>query len=239
MQWKRSSDNHGVDHYRVFVDGVVVGSTSGRTFTVTGLDPETSYDFKVRPVDTSNNFGPRSKVVTASTTGENLLVVRKGSTWRYKDDDFDLGEAWHQPNFDETNWKSGDGEFGFGDGDEETVVNGGPSNDRTITFYFRIEFDVPDADQFSAIKLQLLRDDGAILFLNGTEILRDNLPGGNIGHNTTALSSVSGADESTYFVFTVDSGALIDGANALAVEIHQASSTSSDLSFDLKVTLLG
>jgi hypothetical protein len=80
----------------------------------------------------------------------------------------------------------------------------------------------------------LLRDDGAVVYLNGREAFRSNMPTGTVEHNTLALSSLS--SESLFFRQDIDPGLLVAGTNVVAVEVHQASQTSSDLSFNLELS---
>src|SRR5207247_1362085 len=96
-------------------------------------------------------------------------------------------------------------------------------------------FDVADPTVLTSLNLDLLRDDGAVLYLNGTEIRRDNMPGDAITFGTLASSVIGGADEQTYFPSVVPANLLVRGRNVLAVEIHQANVTSSDISFDLEL----
>jgi hypothetical protein len=164
------------------------------------------------------------------------LLVPDGSTWMYLDDGSDQGAAWREPEFDDSGWASGAGQLGYGDGDEATTVSyGGDAENKHITTYFRHSFDVVDASIFESLTLRVLRDDGAIVYLNGTEVLRTNMPGGDIGYETLAASTVYGGDESTFFAAGVDTSVLSDGPNVLAVEIHQTAATSSDISFDLEL----
>ena len=94
---------------------------------------------------------------------------------------------------------------------------------------------LPTPDRFTDLTLRLLRDDGALVFLNGQEIVRSNLPDGVITSTTTALSTVGDEDENTFFPFTIDPADLVEGLNVLAVEIHQRNDSSSDISFDLEL----
>jgi alkaline phosphatase len=116
-----------------------------------------------------------------------------------------------------------------------TTVYGGPPYDHFITTYFRTSFSVADPRLYSALTLQLRRDDGAVVYLNGLEVARSNMPGGPITHQTLASSTVGGADEGTFFSYAVPVGELSAGTNALAVEIHQRTTTSTDIGFDLSV----
>ena len=86
--------------------------------------------------------------------------------------------------------------------------------------------------------MEVLRDDGVVLYLNGEEILRDNMPDGPVTSETTAARPVSGQGESHFIRFVVPATGLTSGENVIAAEVHQSGATSSDLGFDLKVTAL-
>jgi hypothetical protein len=107
-----------------------------------------------------------------------------------------------------------------------------------ITTYFRRAFSVSDPAAFQSLTLNLLRDDGAVVYLNGSEVFRSNMPAGTIAHTTTAVAAIGGADESTFYPASVNSSLLVAGTNVLAVELHQANGTSSDLSFDVELVAL-
>ncbi len=160
-------------------------------------------------------------------------LIGKGETWNYLDDGSDQGTAWIGTSFDDSGWSSGDAELGYGDGNETTTVGfGGDANNKYPTTYFRKSFENTDASVY-ALKVGLRRDDGAIVYLNGNEIVRDNMPTGAVTYLDFASGAEGGVDEETYFVFEVDPADLIVGTNYIAVEIHQANATSSDISFDL------
>jgi hypothetical protein len=162
------------------------------------------------------------------------VLVPAGAVWRYLDDGSDQGTAWWATAFPDSNWAFGPAQLGYGDGDEATVVSYGPNpNWKYVTTYFRHTFDVTDPGQFAFLVTELLRDDGAVIYLNGTEVVRSNMPDGPIDFETFAASTVSGAEEDRFFRFYIDANLLVSGANCLAVEIHQRSRTSSDISLDL------
>jgi hypothetical protein len=166
---------------------------------------------------------------SASTT-----LIPTGSVWKYLDNGSNQGTAWQATGFNDSAWKSGPAQLGYGDGDEATVVGYGPNaNAKYITTYFRTAFTVNNAAAVSALNLRLIRDDGAVVYLNGTEVFRSNMPTGAINYTTLASSAVTGADESTFYPATVNPSLLVNGTNYLAVEIHQCAPDSSDISFDL------
>lgn len=97
-----------------------------------------------------------------------------------------------------------------------------------VTHYFRRSFTFTGARERTTLKLQHLVDDGAIFYLNGTEVFRVNLPAGPVSHTTTAISNIGSAILSSEIPIPVD--ALVNGNNVLAVEVHQHAS-SADLVF--------
>ncbi|MFZ5941843.1 MAG: lamin tail domain-containing protein [Bacteroidota bacterium] len=168
-------------------------------------------------------------------------VVAAGSNWRYLDNGSDQGTAWKEEGFSDASWKSGYAELGYGDGDEATVVSfGGNSSNKFITTYFRKTFELTSADLDAlSFLINLVRDDGAVIYVNGTEVARSNMPGGAIGYRTEALSSVGGSEESAWNQYSIEKSLLHAGTNTLAVEIHQSGPTSSDFSFNLELLALG
>src|SRR5207249_11194861 len=109
---------------------------------------------------------------------------------------------------------------------------GGDPNNKFITTYFRKTFDVADASKVKSLALRLLRDDGAVVYLNGQEVVRDNMNSGTVNFDTPASAAI---EDTSFHDFSIDRSLLKTGTNSIAVEIHQASQTSSDISFDLEL----
>lgn len=182
-----------------------------------------------------------------------------GDEWKYLDNGTDQGTAWRSGTFDDTAWKTGRGEFGYGDAadsrPEFTVIedNATPGylvsdTSRYVTSYFRKTFQITDRTRYSNVQISLLRDDEVVVWLNGQRLHADTdllaaINGGTLSY-TTAGSNASTNRESTHETITlpVGAGLLVDGANILAVELHQSTvsggfSTSSDVSFDLGLSV--
>jgi len=176
---------------------------------------------------------PNAEMFQSSTLSQTL--VSTGSTWKYLDDGSNQGTAWRAPGFNDTSWASGAAQLGYGDGDEATEVESGPDNSKFVTTYYRHTFNATGVASYTSLSLELQRDDGAVVYLNGNEIARSNMPNGTITHLTNAAGVAGGDDETTLFGFDIAPGALTEGSNTLAVEIHQVSGTSSDTSFDLRL----
>lgn len=175
--------------------------------------------------------------VTVNRPGSEVTLVPFNSTWRYFDQRVDLGTAWRAPSYIESDgWKTGKARLGYGGDGEATVIAGGASSDRIPTAYFRLKFNLTDPAGFSALNLQLIRDDGAMVYLNGEEVFRSNLPEGPVLFSTFASSVMGGLDEQNPNPKAVSPARLREGENTLAVEVHQANAGSSDLGFDLALT---
>ncbi len=162
-------------------------------------------------------------------------IVPKESVWKYLDNGTDPGSTWKNTTYNDDSWDSGKAQLGYGEGDVNTTIDYGNSNDRYITTYFRKTFTVgstqKNAGQFT---LKLLKDDGAIVYLNGVEILRSNMDCGTINYRTRAAHTITDRSENLFTSYKVDADLITTGENLLAVEIHQNSTISSDVSFDLE-----
>lgn len=166
------------------------------------------------------------------------IVVSAAEWWRYRDDGVDQGTAWRARTFDDSGWSLGQAQFGFGDGDERTLVGYGPDPlNKHTTYYFRHAFPVVDPWTFRSARVRLQCDDGAVVYLNGTEVARSNLPAGAVSHATLAASEVVGEAENEFVTHWIDHTLLLPGTNVLAVEVHLASPDSEDMSFDLQMRL--
>jgi hypothetical protein len=165
------------------------------------------------------------------------VLVPAGAVWKYLDTGADQGTAWRAPAFNDSGWKTGAAELGYGDGDEATLVGFGPnSSAKYPTTYFRHAFTVADPSAYGGLALRVLRDDGAIVYLNGIEVFRTNMPTGTVTAATFASTVVLDANERTYVTAAISPARLVAGTNVLAVELHQSDATSSDLSFNLTLT---
>ncbi len=167
-------------------------------------------------------------------------LVPRGATWRYLDSGVDPGEGWTQPDFDDAGWAEGPAPLGYGDSQATQVSWGDDVNDKHVTTWFRHGFELPAGilDSASEASLELRIDDGGLVWLDGSELLRQGMPEGEIGAETYASHTASGDDETAYTAYPIDLAALHAGAGQLAVEVHQRSASSSDISFDLSLSVV-
>lgn len=175
-------------------------------------------------------------VFAPSVRAADTILVPTNATWKYLDNGTNQGTAWRATSFNDSTWPSGPAQLGYGDGDEATTVGFGPdASNKFITTYFRRAFSVANASLFNALTLRLMRDDGAVVYLNGVEVWRTNMPTGTVGHLTLASTAIAGTAESTFVQTAISPSLLVTGTNVIAVELHQSGGTSTDISFDLQL----
>jgi hypothetical protein len=199
----------------------------------------------------------RSAFSPASTTP----IFTTGASWEYMVAAADPASAWNSnASFSDPNtpWNSGTSPLGYGgQGPSGTLVTdeGGTCVDqclsvpptapscktcatKSITTYFRKPISLSNVAG-STFSLRYQRDDGIVIYINGTEVIRENLPASptTISYSTTATAFPSDADEIAWV--TVDpalfSSLLHEGSNLIAAEVHQISSGSSDIRFNLEL----
>ncbi|NPD84562.1 T9SS type A sorting domain-containing protein [Lentimicrobium sp. L6] len=169
----------------------------------------------------------------------NTSLINLEDDWKYHDLGEDLGSTWKESDFDDSSWSIGQAELGYGDEDENTIISyGGDEDDKYITSYFRKSFEYQEIAESITGHIKLRRDDGIIVYLNGTEIIRNNMPEGDINYRTRALENILGSDEDDLIEYTFEDMSL-ESQNVIAVEIHQISHKSGDISFDLSFTVSG
>lgn len=175
------------------------------------------------------------KTPTAARLPESKMVrlIDRGASWKFLEDGADPGSEWFTKSFDDEGWRAGPAPLGYGeDGLGTTLSFGSDPARKPLTCYFRREFEVPESARLESVELRVLVDDGAAIYLNGREIARLFLPGGELRPDTRALN---GTDEKTYYRIAVPDAVLEPGTNLLAAEVHQRQPNSSDVLFDLEL----
>jgi hypothetical protein len=209
--------------------------------TATGLFPGTNYFFRCRAVNPYGEAWAPGSTAFTTRTPTPVTLIAAGADWKYLDTGTNLGSAWIAPAFDDSAWASGPAELGYGDipdgRPEATVVSFGTNaNNKFITTYFRRAFHVPNASLVRSLNARLVRDDGAVVYLNGVEVWRENMPAGAVTFTTPAAGTASSTAESNWFTRVLSPASLGNGWNVLAVEVHQDRTNSSDLSFNFELS---
>jgi len=178
-----------------------------------------------------------------SSSGESILLSRipltistlfsLGSDWNYLDSGIDQGTTWKDSAFDDSSWSSGTASFGYGDPANTAIDFGPDAENKHITTYFRKSLHISDPDNHETIELRIRVDDGAVIYLNGNEIGRQNLPDGSISFDTLASTPLVQELEENLTSYKFPASDLISGENVIAVEVHQGGATSVDMRFDM------
>ncbi|ROI05186.1 DUF839 domain-containing protein [Chryseobacterium sp. G0240] len=163
------------------------------------------------------------------------FIFDKGSAWSYKDLDQAQPDAWKTKTYDVSSWPVGNGPLGYGDPVTTTIHNGATG---LVTAYFAKDFSVNFSSLSDNMELGVMRDDGIVVYLNGEEVVRDNMPAGTITFNTFSSTTIDGAAENVYNIFSIPKSKFVDGVNRISIELHNRSVSSSDLRIDayLKTT---
>lgn len=157
-------------------------------------------------------------------------VVSKGDVWRFRPGLSESPSSWTDPGFDDSSWSAGPTGIGYGDGDDATLIA------PTMSVFARIVFDVGDPSVVETAMFHMDFDDGFVAYLNGTEIARANV--GRVGIRPsfdqpattfTEPRSVRGLPPQPFVIESIAT-LLQPGENVLAVQVHNFSTSSSDLS---------
>jgi hypothetical protein len=157
-------------------------------------------------------------------------IVKDNNTWYYQVPTAASSSEWISPSFTVNSWFQGIGGFGFGDGDDNTIL---PSS--AVSVYTRIEFNIANLDQIVALALHFDYDDGFVAYLNGTEVARNGLSGtgqptfnqlANISHEAKLYQN----QQPDQLIFNQNqlSGLLVNGTNVFCVEVHNQLANSTD-----------
>ncbi|CAN5305821.1 hypothetical protein BH23BAC1_BH23BAC1_24000 [soil metagenome] len=203
-------------------------SGNAMVFIITGTGKRDAYAY-----EKSATNAPRLVVEYALKSGP--FPVTKNSIWKYHDRGIDLGTGWTAEGYNDSNWKFGPGVLGYGSQVSTAINFGTDKTNKYPSIYMRHTFRVDDPTQYGKLIYNIRRDDGAVVYLNGVEQFRTNMPTGTITFSSRATSTVGGTDESKYQTFKVLSTNLKIGLNVLAVSVHQDQPGSPDMIFDMEV----
>jgi hypothetical protein len=185
----------------------------------------------------------------ASNPNAGQILLPSGATWRYRkgitadppSNSNVNGQDWRLTGFIESNdavgWQNGVASIGFGDNDDATVLTDMQGN--YSSFYARRNFTLTGVLP-NTLALRLYVDDGAIIFINGHEVSRTRVNGavgsGDKPYNGVADDFVDNA-EFEDITLTGIGGYLVQGANTIAVHVLNSTINSSDLSFNLQLSI--
>jgi uncharacterized lipoprotein YmbA len=238
----RASDADGtVARVEFYLDGALffTDTTSPYSFEYCDITVG-SHTIAAVAVDNGGFRGTNAISISATNPPGITVIIPNGSIWKYLDDGSDQGTFWHVPEaLDDSGWSNGVAELGYGDAagnnrPERTVLSFGPDqNAKFPTTYFRKIFTVADPTAFGMLTLRVLRDDGAIVYINGPEVFRTGIASDTVVDFSTYTPPAVADDGTIFQEASIASSVLVPGNNLVAVEIHQDAGNSTDISFDL------
>lgn len=156
---------------------------------------------------------------SSSTAGK--PVFSNGSTWKYYDSGSLDNVSWKTATYSDASWKSGATPIGYGKTQATTTAKNLP------TYYLRKTFNISDYNASDVFVLNYTIDDGMIVYVNGKEAGRYNMPSGNVNYNTAATTYAPGNPDTGSM--TLDASLFHNGSNVIAVEMHNNQTASSDI----------
>jgi plastocyanin len=201
---------------------------------------EATKPVKAKSVALKNKNAAAKRTTAGTLTTPPLTPAQyplpKDSQWSYLDTGVSLDAVnWKTINYNNTAWAVGNGPLGYGDASTTVISYGPDAANKYITTYFSRDIEIDLADMADTVEFGMRRDDGAIVYINGVEVIRDNMPAGAFDYLTNSTDIIDGANEKRYYTFHLPKTVFTQGVNRIAVEIHNRDGQSSDLGFDMYV----
>ena len=186
-------------------------------------------------------YDHRPLAATAASFAPTNIAISITNLWRYHQQGIDLGTAWRQTDYNDASWSSGRALLYVSTASLPAAKNTAlsltaPGGARLITWYFRAPFVFTGDVSSATLSLRSIIDDGVVFYLNGTEVLRQNMVAGNIAY--TNLASASVATPVYTGPFSIPNASLVLGTNWLAAEVHQFTTNplGADVVFGAELT---
>lgn len=178
----------------------------------------------------------------SSMSTKTTQLFETGSTWSYYDQGSLDDEDWTSRSYDASDWQTGDAPLGYfvTDGNNsrgyQTFLNyGGDTNQKYPTYYFRKEITVSN-NNAKSYSLDWVADDGFVIYVNGREAGRYNMPSGQTSFNTYATEYAHGNPDSG--TMSLDPALFTRGQNVITVELHNNAANSTDVLWDAALSLV-
>ncbi|MCQ2212325.1 MAG: CotH kinase family protein [Bacteroidaceae bacterium] len=157
-------------------------------------------------------------------------VFEKNSSWMYYDSGSLDNQKWTSASYSTSKWKSGNAPLGYNNSNSTTTKTA----KNLPTYYFRKQFDLTNVQSSDVFTLDYNLDDGLVVYVNGTEAYRVNMPNGTINYNS--LASTYADDNYATGTVTLPTSLFKSGSNVIAVEVHNNNTTSSDILWNASLT---
>ena len=226
----------GAASYEILRDDRTVATT---TDTSASVPLGGNNRFFVRAVASDGLRGASTHAYVVNSNGkpaqpdDSSLLVDEDDTWAYHWSTDPVAENWAQTSYDDSSWSRGASPIGYGGPGLNTTLTPGAAKTRPVTTYARVNFTVADPTAIGGVNVAVTADDGAVVYVNGTEVVRQRMADGTVDASTFASASVStpAARADRQLVF-VPASSLVAGTNTLAVETHLNYRSSSSMTID-------
>ncbi|MCI0748489.1 MAG: lamin tail domain-containing protein, partial [Verrucomicrobia subdivision 3 bacterium] len=171
--------------------------------------------------------------VAASST-QAVLVFNYNSEWRYLKGTAEASTpstAWRTNGFPDGTWTVANAPFYYGEPLSGTLLN--DMNGQYSCVFLRKTFSVANPAQITGMELHSQCDDGFIAWINGVEVARFNMAGGEIPRTGTATNAIEAAVR--VHVLPNPSGYLAAGQNVIAIQAFNSLLTSLDFVMDAQL----
>ncbi len=231
----QATDTDGtIVHVEFYIDGRLINFDTTVTYGRDLCDLTAgNHVITAVALDNAGDRATNSISISVTNPPDIQVILPNGSDWKYLVDGTNPGDdpftTWATLGFDDSGWSNGIAELGYGDatGRPETTI---VSTNLHPAAYFRKVFTVSNPSSYTNLILNVLKDDHCIVYLNGTVIFSDIT--NEVVNYQTITGAAIGHDGVDYETTNAPVSLLVNGQNILAVEVHQNSATSSDLSFD-------
>ena len=238
LSWSASSDNRAVTGYEVIKGNKVIATTTALNYSVpVGTESERYF---VRAVDAAGNRSASTSVAVVSPPPPQpvqVAFIENGANWRWRFDTAAWPSDWNSATFDDSAWPVGAAPLGFGSTTIATDVSVGAPSPKPLSSQYRRTFTVTDAATLASASISVVADDGVVVYVNGTEVGRTNLPAGTLTQTTYATAAPrTTAARAARATYTVPLSLLVEGQNTVAVSTHSNYRSTPDSSFNLSFT---
>ena len=210
-------------------------SATGYTDPAPSAGQTHTYSVTALGADGRRSTSATVQVAVPSPQTQDPLLVARTASWKWRYDGAALPAGWTTGAFNDAGWASGASPLGFGWAGITTDVSTGldPAT-RPLSAQFRKTFSVTNPSQFGSVRFDVSANDGLVLYLNGTEVGRRNLPTTTLGVGTYATAApTQGA--AVAWTFTVPASQLVTGTNVVTASMHLNYRKTKDSVFDLEV----
>jgi uncharacterized repeat protein (TIGR01451 family) len=225
-------------YYNASVRGNVV-YIANSIIKTNGVGTGTPGTGEIPPAGSSSNNGSYAVYIDVDNPTA-TTISPYNSTWKYLDNNTRPAN-WETVAYNDAAWSSGNGKFGYNDGQTTCMTSGctpicAPSSGciKYITTLFRRVINIPSTAAYASIQLNIQRNDGIVVYVNGTQVGVDNMPAGPYTNATFASSDIAtGAAENV--TLTIPISSFVNGNNTIAVEMHLQKTKATELGFDMEV----